>query len=162
MKIKVGIGYDVHRFSTQGEDLHVVLGGCKISSNRSIIAHSDGDLVLHALTDALLGSIAAGDIGSYFPPSDPKWKGANSETFVKHALKLLKDKNGKLSNVDITIIGEHPKINPHRNEIQKSLAKIVELDVEDVSVKATTVEKLGSIGREEGIACQAIVCISLI
>lgn len=161
MKIKVGIGYDVHKFSEEKTNTHITLGGYKIPSERKIIAHSDGDLVLHAITDSLLGAIGAGDIGYYFPPSELKWKNADSKIFVKHALELIKEKKGTLNNVDIIIICESPKINPHRDYIRNSLADILGLEIDDVNVKATTVEKLGAIGREEGIACQALACVTI-
>lgn len=160
-KTKIGMGYDAHKFSDTGSQSTIVLCGVTIPCKYSIIAHSDGDLALHALTDAILGAISAGDIGIHFPPSDPKWKNANSDQFVKFAINLVREKGGVINNVDITIICETPKISPHRDSFVKSLAQILEIPEEDVSVKATTTEKMGFTGREEGIACQAVVCISI-
>lgn len=160
-KIKVGMGYDAHRFSDNGSQSGIVLCGVNVPCKYSIIAHSDGDLALHALTDAILGAISAGDIGMHFPPSDPQWKNAKSDQFVKFAINLVREKGGMINNVDITLICETPKISPHKESLIKSLAQILEISEEDVSVKATTTEKMGFTGREEGIACQAIVCISI-
>ena len=157
-KVKVGIGYDVHRF-TEVDNGMVMLCGIKIPCKYGIIAHSDGDVVLHALTDAILGAISAGDIGIHFPPSDLQWKNADSKQFLRFANKLLLDKGGVINSVDILIICETPKISPHREKFIKSIASILEIPEEDVSVKATTTEKMGFTGREEGIACQAAVCI---
>jgi len=160
-KIKIGMGFDAHRFSDNGNQSGIVLCGVRIPCKYSIIAHSDGDLALHALTDAMLGAISAGDIGMHFPPSDPKWKNTQSAQFVKFAINLVKEKGGVINNVDITIICETPKISTHRDAFIKSLAQILEIPEEDVSVKATTTERMGFTGREEGIACQAVVCISI-
>jgi 2-C-methyl-D-erythritol 4-phosphate cytidylyltransferase/2-C-methyl-D-erythritol 2,4-cyclodiphosphate synthase len=151
---RIGSGFDAHRFS--GEPGFVILGGIKILHNKTIIAHSDGDLVLHALTDALLGTIAAGDIGQHFPPSDERWKNCDSAEFVRHAHSLIQAKGGQIVNIDITIICERPKVGPYRQQIQESIANILGLQPDQVSVKATTTEKMGFTGREEGIAAQAV------
>lgn len=162
-KVKIGIGFDAHKFSKvpDDKDCNIILCGVTVPSKFSIEAHSDGDLVLHALTDAILGSISAGDIGMHFPPSDQKWKNSNSTQFVQFANKLLHNKGGNINNVDITIICETPKISLHRDKFIKSIANILDVPEEDVSVKATTTEKMGFTGREEGIACQVAVCVSI-
>jgi 2-C-methyl-D-erythritol 4-phosphate cytidylyltransferase/2-C-methyl-D-erythritol 2,4-cyclodiphosphate synthase len=159
-KIKVGIGFDAHRFKTGSANSFIMLCGIKVPCKYSIIAHSDGDLALHALTDAMLGTIGSGDIGKHFPPSDPKWKNADSKIFIEHAHNLIKQKNGTINNVDIIIIGQEPRITPHHENLCQSLAAILNLSIEDVSVKATTTEKMGFTGREEGIACQALITVS--
>jgi len=159
-KIRVGIGYDAHRFTESPDGNKVILCGVEIPCKYSIIAHSDGDVALHALTDAILGSISAGDIGIHFPPSDERWKNADSKQFLKFANQLLLDKGGSINNVDLILICEVPKISPHKDKFIKSIASILGISEEDVSVKATTTEKMGFTGREEGIACQAIVCVS--
>lgn len=156
--IRTGQGYDVHAFEA-GDT--VILGGITIAHDRKLKGHSDADVALHALTDALLGAIGDGDIGSHFPPSDDKWKGASSDIFLKHAHKLLKDKQGLISNIDITIICEAPKISPHRDAMRDNIAGILDLAPTRISIKATTTEKLGFTGRGEGIAAQAIVTIRL-
>jgi 2-C-methyl-D-erythritol 4-phosphate cytidylyltransferase/2-C-methyl-D-erythritol 2,4-cyclodiphosphate synthase len=162
-KVRIGIGFDAHKFSKEsdGNEQSIMLCGVKVPCKFGIIAHSDGDLALHALTDAILGSISAGDIGEHFPPSDQKWKNANSDQFAKFAHQLLRDKGGVINNIDITIICETPKISLYKTQFIKKLAEILEILEEDISVKATTTEKMGFTGREEGIACQAAVCVSL-
>lgn len=155
-KFRIGSGYDVHRFGA-GYDLW--LGGIKIDHNMGLVGHSDADIVLHALTDALLGALAMGDIGDHFPPSDPQWKGASSDIFMKYACKLAHDKGYVISNADITIICEAPKIGPHRENIRDNIAKILEIPVNQISLKATTTEKLGFTGRGEGMAVQAQILI---
>jgi len=155
---RIGMGYDVHAFET-GD--FITLCGIKIPFNRSLKGHSDADVALHALVDAMLGAIASGDIGSHFPPSDKKWKGANSELFVKHAADLIHKKGGKIINADITIICEKPKLGKYRDEMRKNIARILQTDISNISVKATTTEKLGFTGREEGIAANAVISLSL-
>lgn len=147
--LRVGNGYDVHRL-IDGDG--VILCGIKIPSDKKLDGHSDADVAMHALTDALLGTIGAGDIGSHFPPSDPKWKGANSDQFLIHACKLVREKNGTITHMDITIICEFPKIGPFRETMRENIAAICNMPVERVSIKATTNEEIGSIGRGEGIA----------
>ncbi|MBL1405600.1 MAG: bifunctional 2-C-methyl-D-erythritol 4-phosphate cytidylyltransferase/2-C-methyl-D-erythritol 2,4-cyclodiphosphate synthase [Hyphomicrobiales bacterium] len=147
--LRVGNGYDVHRL-IDGDG--VILCGIKIPSDKKLDGHSDADVAMHALTDALLGTIGAGDIGSHFPPSNPKWKGASSDQFLIHACKLVRAKNGTITHMDITIICEFPKIGPFRETMRENIAAICKLPVERVSVKATTNEEIGSIGRGEGIA----------
>jgi 2-C-methyl-D-erythritol 4-phosphate cytidylyltransferase/2-C-methyl-D-erythritol 2,4-cyclodiphosphate synthase len=160
-KIRVGSGFDAHKFnSTPNEQNFIMLGGVKIPHNYCLLAHSDGDVLLHALTDALFGTIGAGDIGLHFPPTEPKWRNADSVEFIKYAYELIKKQNGSINNVDVTIICEAPKISPFREQIQAKIANILELDILDVNVKATTTEKMGFTGRKEGIACQAVACVA--
>ena len=155
---RTGMGYDVHRLAA-GEELW--LGGLKIEHDKGLAGHSDADVLLHALTDALLGTIAAGDIGDHFPPSDPEWRGAASKRFVEHAASLIAAKGGVIHNVDMTIICEAPKIKPHRENIRRNICEILAIGMDQVSIKATTTERLGFTGRGEGIAAQAIATISL-
>ena len=154
--VRIGTGFDVHRLA-QGEELW--LGGVKIEHDKGLAGHSDADVALHALVDALLGAIAAGDIGSHFPPSDPQWKGAASARFVEHAAQLVREAGYLIGNVDLTLICEAPKIGPHRDTIRTSITQILALDVGQVSVKATTTERLGFAGRGEGIAAQAAATV---
>ena len=156
--MRIGIGYDVHKL-VKGRQL--VLGGTTIPFEKGLSGHSDADVGLHALTDALLGAIAQGDIGDHFPPSDPQWRGARSEKFVEFAVSLINEKGGLIQNADMTVICEAPKIKPHRDEMVANIARILALPPERVSVKATTTEGLGFTGRKEGIAAQAIVTIEL-
>jgi len=155
---RIGSGFDVHAF---GPGDHVMLGGVRIAHGQSLIGHSDADVALHALTDALLGAMGAGDIGQHFPPSDPQWKGAGSALFLRHAADLLARRGGRLVNADITIVCERPKVGPHRAAIVNSIAGILGVAVGRVSVKATTTEGLGFTGRGEGIAVQAVVSVTL-
>lgn len=150
------MGFDVHGF-TVGDG--VQLGGVRIAHDRALAGHSDADVALHALTDALLGTIAAGDIGSHFPPSDQRWKGADSEIFLLHARDLVAEAGGIIDFVDLTIICEAPKVGPHRDAIRDRIAAMLGLSVAQVSVKATTTERLGFTGRREGIAAQAIATV---
>ena len=156
--IRTGLGFDVHAFETGS---NVILGGITIPHDRKLKGHSDADVALHALTDALLGAIGEGDIGTHFPPSDERWKGVDSDLFLKHAASLLTERKGIISNIDLTIICEAPKISPHAEAMRDNIADILELEVTRVSVKATTTEKLGFTGRSEGIAAQAIVTVRL-
>lgn len=150
--IRVGTGYDVHRLSA-GEELW--LCGVRIEHHMGLAGHSDADVAIHALVDAILGAIGAGDIGSHFPPSDPQWKGASSDRFLAHAVTLAGEAGYRIGNVDVTIICEAPKIGPHREAMRARLAELLGTDLAAVSVKATTTEKLGFTGRGEGIAAQA-------
>jgi 2-C-methyl-D-erythritol 4-phosphate cytidylyltransferase / 2-C-methyl-D-erythritol 2,4-cyclodiphosphate synthase len=155
---RTGSGFDVHRF-TDGN--HVTLCGVEIPHDQSLLGHSDADVGLHAITDALLGALGEGDIGDHFPPSDPQWKGVASRAFLEHAAKLLAARGGRLSNVDVTLICEAPKIGPHRDALRMSVASILNVDLGRISVKATTTEGLGFTGRGEGIAAQAVATVSL-
>ena len=154
--MRIGSGFDVHAF---GEGDHVMLGGVRVPHERGVLAHSDGDVALHALCDALLGALALGDIGTHFPPSDPQWRGADSRTFVRHCMQLIRGQGWRLGNADITVICERPKVGPHAAAMRALIAADLEADIEQVSVKATTTEKLGFTGRGEGIAAQAVVLL---
>ena len=154
--VRVGQGFDVHRF---GPGDHVWLCGVRIPHSQGLVGHSDADAGLHALTDALLGAIAEGDIGQHFPPSDPQWKGAASDRFLSHALGLLRARGGALLNADVTLICEAPRIGPHRDSMRVRVAEILKLPLDRVGVKATTTEGLGFTGRGEGVAAQAVVSL---
>ncbi len=156
--IRVGTGYDVHAL---GPGKSVMLGGVKIASAKALTGHSDADVVLHAVTDAILGAIAAGDIGEHFPPSDPKWKGAASDKFVARAVAEVRRRGGAIAHIDLTIIAEAPKIAPHRDAMRARIAEICGISAERVAVKATTNEELGFIGRGEGIAAMATATVRL-
>jgi 2-C-methyl-D-erythritol 4-phosphate cytidylyltransferase/2-C-methyl-D-erythritol 2,4-cyclodiphosphate synthase len=151
-------GFDVHRLEA-GEELW--LGGILIPHDKGLSGHSDADVALHAITDALLGTIAAGDIGTHFPPSDPQWRGASSDRFLAHAAGLIAARGGRIDFVDLTLMCEEPKIGPHRAAMTARIADILQLHVDRVSLKATTTERLGFTGRGEGIAAQAIATVSL-
>ena len=154
--IRVGQGYDVHRFN---EGDHIILGGVKIDYEQGLEAHSDGDVVLHALCDALLGAAALGDIGKHFPDTDPEFKGADSRVLLRHVYRIVQDKGYQLVNADMTIIAQAPKMAPHIAAMCRNIAGDLNVDVDCINVKATTTEKLGFEGRKEGIAVQAIVLI---
>ncbi|THD57016.1 bifunctional 2-C-methyl-D-erythritol 4-phosphate cytidylyltransferase/2-C-methyl-D-erythritol 2,4-cyclodiphosphate synthase [Phenylobacterium sp.] len=154
--VRTGFGVDAHRFGA-GEE--VWLGGVRIPHNQGLIGHSDADAGLHALTDALLGAIAEGDIGQHFPPSDPKWKGASSDRFLTHAVGLAEAKGGQVISADLTLVCERPKIGPHRDAMRARIAELLGLPIGRVSVKATTTEGMGFTGREEGLMAQAVVCV---
>jgi 2-C-methyl-D-erythritol 4-phosphate cytidylyltransferase/2-C-methyl-D-erythritol 2,4-cyclodiphosphate synthase len=158
MRVRTAQGYDVHRFA-EGEELW--LGGVQIPHSKGLSGHSDADVALHAVTDALLGTIGAGDIGMHFPPSDAKWRGAASARFLEHAVGLLAAQGGVIDFIDLTIICEAPKIGPHREAIRASIAAILQVRESQVSVKATTTERLGFTGRGEGMAAQAIATIRI-
>jgi 2-C-methyl-D-erythritol 4-phosphate cytidylyltransferase / 2-C-methyl-D-erythritol 2,4-cyclodiphosphate synthase len=155
---KLGTGFDVHAF---GDGDHVWLGGIKVPHDRGVIAHSDGDVILHALTDALLGALADGDIGTHFPPSDPQWRGASSDRFLAHAVSLVRERGGIVDHLDTTLLCEKPRLGPHRDAMRQRIAEIAGLRIDQVSLKATTTEKLGFTGRSEGIAAQAAATIRL-
>jgi len=156
--VRTGQGYDVHAF---GPGDHIWLGGLKILHDHALVGHSDADVLAHAITDALLGAIGDGDIGSHFPPSDPQWKGAASEIFLAAAAEAVKAKGGMIAHIDATIVCERPKIGPHRDAIRESIAKIVQISVDRVAIKATTSEHLGFTGREEGMASMALATVRL-
>lgn len=156
--IRTGTGFDVHAFA-DGD--HVMLCGVRIPHDKAFLGHSDADVGLHALTDAILGAIGAGDIGLHFPPTDPKWRGADSAVFLRHACNLLTQRGGVLAHVDVTIICERPKIGPHRNAMVARIAEILGISEDRVSVKATTTEQLGFTGRREGVAAQAVATVRL-
>lgn len=155
-QFRTGMGFDVHRL-VEGEELW--LCGVKIPHNKGLSGHSDADVAIHALVDALLGAIAAGDIGDHFPPSDPQWKGASSDRFLAHAASLVREAGFVIGNVDVTVICEAPKIGPHKQAMREALGRILRIDTSLVSVKATTTERLGMTGRGEGIAAQAVATV---
>lgn len=155
---RTGMGFDVHRL---GSGNHVMLCGVAIPHDAGLDGHSDADVAFHALTDALLGAIGDGDIGSHFPPSDPRWRGIKSETFVAHAGQLISDRGGQINNVDVTIICERPKVGPHRRAMRERIASVLRIPIDRVSVKATTTEQLGFTGRQEGIAAQAVATVQV-
>ncbi len=155
--LRVGTGFDVHGFEPGDA---VILCGVRIPHTKKLEGHSDADAAWHALTDAILGALALGDIGDHFPPSDPQWKGAASIKFLRHAVKLAHDRGFRIANADITILAERPKISPHREAMRIATAEAMSVPADVVSVKATTTEKLGFVGREEGIAAQASVLLT--
>lgn len=157
-RTRIGSGYDVHRWGPGGS---VWLCGIEVPHDQTLIGHSDADAGLHALTDAILGAIAEGDIGDHFPPSDPKWKGASSDRFLIHAADLVKARGGRIVNIDVTLICEQPKVKPHRLAMRERIAGLLGLPLDAVSVKATTSEGLGFTGRGEGLAAQAVVTVDL-
>jgi len=157
-EIRTGLGWDVHRIAA-GRPL--ILGGVTVPCEFGLEGHSDADVGLHAITDALLGCIGEGDIGQHFPPSDERWRGAASWKFLDHAASLVAAKGGVINHVDVTIICERPKVGPHRDAMKAKIAEILKIDPSRVSVKATTTEGLGFTGRREGIAAQAVATIKL-
>jgi len=154
--MRIGQGTDVHAF---GPGDFVMLGGVRIPYTRGVVAHSDGDVILHALCDALLGALGQGDIGQHFKDTDPRWKGADSKGFVLHIMEMVRTRNLRVGNADVTVLSEAPKVGPHRDEIRRQIAELLGVSTEYVNVKATTTEKLGFLGRGEGIAAQAIVLL---
>jgi 2-C-methyl-D-erythritol 4-phosphate cytidylyltransferase/2-C-methyl-D-erythritol 2,4-cyclodiphosphate synthase len=156
--IRTANGFDVHAF---GPGNHVMLGGARITHTHALAGHSDADVLLHAITDALLGTIAAGDIGHHFPPSDPQWRGAPSDIFLRHAVGLITARAGRITHLDATVLCEAPKIAPHADAIRRNIAAIAGIDASRVSLKATTTEKLGFLGRGEGIAAMATATVRL-
>ena len=158
LDIRTGQGFDVHAF-TEGDQ--VWLGGVSIPHSKGLLGHSDADVLMHAVTDAIYGALADGDIGAHFPPSDPKWKGAPSDIFLRHAAQRVRERGGMIAHVDGTVICEAPKVGPHRDAIRAKLAEIMGVDVSRVAVKATTSEQLGFTGRREGIAAMALATVRL-
>ncbi|MHB1541267.1 MAG: 2-C-methyl-D-erythritol 2,4-cyclodiphosphate synthase [Steroidobacteraceae bacterium] len=154
--MRIGSGFDVHAF---GPGEHVMLGGVRVAHSHGVLAHSDGDVVLHALTDALLGAAGLGDIGEHFQDSDPRWRGADSSRFVRAVMRMLRERGLRVGNADVTVLAERPKIGPVRALIRARVAELLEVAPEAVNVKATTTEKLGFLGRAEGIAAQAVVLL---
>lgn len=159
MSIRIGQGFDVHAF---GDGDHVMLGGVRIPHIRGVVAHSDGDVVLHALCDAILGALALGDIGRHFPPSDERWRDADSRAFVRHCVSLAAERGFRVVNVDATVLAERPKVGPHAQAMRELIAGDLGIEVDAVSVKATTTERLGFTGREEGIAAMAVCLLESI
>jgi 2-C-methyl-D-erythritol 2,4-cyclodiphosphate synthase len=154
--MRIGQGFDVHAF---GAGDHIMLGGVRVPHDRGVVAHSDGDVVIHALCDAIFGALALGDIGHHFPPSDERWKGADSRQFLRHARLLMTQHGYVIGNADVTVIGESPKVGPHALPMRENLAADLDTDIGRISIKATTTEQLGFSGRREGIAAQACVLL---
>lgn len=153
MNVRIGHGFDVHAF---GDGDHLMLGGVRVPHGRGAVAHSDGDVVLHALCDAILGALALGDIGRHFPPSDARWQGADSLRFLRACIAMAGERGWVLGNADITVVCERPKIGPHAQAMRETIAAACKVACDAISVKATTTEKLGFSGREEGIAAEAV------
>ncbi len=153
---RIGHGFDVHKFGGEGP---VIIGGVAVPYEFGLVAHSDGDVALHALSDALLGAIAAGDIGHHFPDTDDEWKGANSRELMKEVYRQVQAKGYKLVNADVTIMAQAPKMAPHIQAMRQAIAEDLNTDIDNINVKATTTEKLGFVGRKEGIATEAVVLI---
>jgi 2-C-methyl-D-erythritol 4-phosphate cytidylyltransferase/2-C-methyl-D-erythritol 2,4-cyclodiphosphate synthase len=158
LTVRTGMGVDVHAFAGGGP---IVMGGIEVPHDKGLAGHSDADVVLHSITDALLGAAGEGDIGLHFPPSDSQWKGASSDRFLAHAAALIRDRGGIIDHVDCTIICEAPKIGPHREAMRARIAEILQLKAGQVSIKATTTERLGFTGRGEGVAAQAVATIRM-
>lgn len=155
--MRTGCGIDVHAF---GPGDHVMLGGVRIAHSHGVVAHSDGDVVLHALCDALLGAAGLGDIGQHFQDSDPQWRGADSARFVTQVLAMLRARGLTVENADVTVLAQAPRVTPHRDAMRRQIAQLLEVDPARVNVKATTTEGLGFLGRAEGIAAQAVVLLA--
>jgi 2-C-methyl-D-erythritol 2,4-cyclodiphosphate synthase len=154
--MRIGSGFDVHAF---GPGDHVMLGGVRIPHEQGVVAHSDGDVVLHALADALLGAVGAGDIGQLFPDSDPAWRGAASRMLLRRVMQEITGRGYRVVNCDVTVLAQAPRLAPHRDTMRANIASDLGVGIEDVSVKATTTERLGFVGRAEGIAAQAVVLL---
>ncbi len=160
MQIRIGNGYDVHRFADEARDAaFITIGGVRIDHERSLLAHSDGDVLIHALCDALLGAMALGDIGQHFPDTDPRYKNCNSLDLLRHVIALLSSSGWQLINVDTTLVAQAPRFSPYISEMRVALSAAMQVAVEHISVKATTTEGLGFAGRKEGIACYAVVLV---
>jgi 2-C-methyl-D-erythritol 2,4-cyclodiphosphate synthase len=157
--IRIGQGFDAHAF---GEGDHVMLAGVRVPHSQGVIAHSDGDVAIHALCDAILGALSLGDIGRHFPPSDPRWRDADSRTFLRHCVALAQARGWTIGNADLTIVCELPKVGPHSDAMRAVLADDMAVAVDDVSVKATTTERMGFCGREEGIVAMVVVLLQAV
>ncbi|ACB59559.1 2C-methyl-D-erythritol 2,4-cyclodiphosphate synthase [Exiguobacterium sibiricum 255-15] len=159
MMIRIGQGFDVHAFA---EDRKLILGGIEIPHTKGLLGHSDADVLLHTIADAALGAIAAGDIGKHFPDTDPEFKDADSAKLLQHVYALVKAQGYELGNLDATVIAQAPKLRPYIDTMRARIAELLEADIEQINVKATTTEWLGFTGREEGIACQAVILLKRI
>lgn len=157
MKIRIGNGYDIHRLA-EGRDL--ILGGVKIDHHLGLLGHSDADALTHAIMDGMLGALSLGDIGLYFPPSDPQWAGADSLELLQQVHQMVKDRGWQIGNIDSVIVAERPKLKPHIESMRDRLSNVLQLEPDQVGIKATTNEKLGPVGREEGIAVYAVVLLA--
>ncbi|MEQ4936412.1 2-C-methyl-D-erythritol 2,4-cyclodiphosphate synthase [Proteus terrae] len=154
--MRIGHGYDVHKFGGEGP---IIIGGVRVPYEQGLLAHSDGDVVLHAVTDAILGAVAMGDIGTLFPDTDPAYKGADSRVLLREAFSRVRAKGYRIGNLDVTIIAQAPKMLSHTPQMRVNIAEDLHCHVDDINVKATTTEKLGFVGRKEGIACEAVVLL---
>ncbi|HIK54687.1 MAG TPA: 2-C-methyl-D-erythritol 2,4-cyclodiphosphate synthase [Synechococcales cyanobacterium M55_K2018_004] len=157
MKIRIGNGYDIHRLVS---DRPLILGGVKLEHELGLLGHSDADVLTHAIMDALLGALSLGDIGHYFPPTDPQWAGADSLKLLAQVDQLIRSKGWQISNLDTVIVAERPKLKPHIQAMRDRLAAVLQLDPDQIGIKATTNEKLGPVGREEGIAAYAVALLT--
>jgi len=155
---RVGLGYDVHQLK---DDRPLILGGVEIPHERGLDGHSDADVIMHAICDAILGALGEGDIGSFFPPSDPQWKDASSKIFLEEAAKQIKKQNGRLINIDAMLIAEAPKISPYIPEMKNNIANALGVSTKDIGIKATTNETMGFVGRGEGMAAHAVASVEL-
>jgi len=156
MNIRIGNGYDIHQLSF---DRRLILGGVEIPHDRGLLGHSDADVLTHAIMDAMLGALSLGDIGLYFPPTDPQWKGADSLVLLAKVNQLIRDRGWQIGNIDSVIVAERPKLKPHIQQMRSRLAEVLEVQPEQIGIKATTNEKLGPVGREEGIAAYAVALL---
>jgi 2-C-methyl-D-erythritol 2,4-cyclodiphosphate synthase len=157
---RIGHGFDVHKFSEKKENANVIICGVSIPYESELVAHSDGDVALHALSDALLGAAALGDIGHHFPDTDPQYAGADSRVLLRHVMDSVKEKGYQVGNVDVTIMAQAPKMAPHIENMRANIASDLNVDIDQVNVKATTTEKLGFVGRKEGIAVEAVALLN--
>jgi 2-C-methyl-D-erythritol 2,4-cyclodiphosphate synthase len=156
MNIRIGNGYDIHQLSF---DRRLILGGVEIPHDRGLLGHSDADVLTHAIMDAMLGALSLGDIGLYFPPTDPQWKGADSLVLLAKVNQLIRDRGWQIGNIDSVVVAERPKLKPHIQQMRSRLAEVLEVQPEQIGIKATTNEKLGPVGREEGIAAYAVALL---
>ncbi|MEM8718078.1 MAG: 2-C-methyl-D-erythritol 2,4-cyclodiphosphate synthase [Cyanobacteria bacterium P01_G01_bin.39] len=156
MNIRIGNGYDIHSLTAERP---LILGGVTIPHRLGLLGHSDADVLTHAIMDALLGALGMGDIGHYFPPSDPQWKGADSLVLLEQVLSLISSQGWQIGNIDSTVVAEQPKLKPHLKMMRSTLAQVMGIEIEQISIKATTNEKLGPVGREEGICAYAVVLL---
>lgn len=160
MQFRIGHGYDVHRFADKTEaDAHVTIGGVKIAHTHTLLAHSDGDVLVHALCDALLGALALGDIGKHFPDSDPRYRNCSSLVLLQHVLELVRAEGWDVTNADTTLVAQQPRFAPYVTPMRETLARTMKVQVTQISIKATTTEGLGFTGRQEGLACNAVVLL---
>ena len=157
MNIRIGNGYDIHKLVT---DRPLILGGIEIPHSAGLLGHSDADVLIHAIMDALLGALGMGDIGHYFPPTDPKWKGANSKMLMERVAEIITSAGWEIGNIDSTVVAEQPKLKPHLKTMRSTIAKVLKIDSDRVSIKATTNEELGPVGRQEGICAYAVVLLT--
>ena len=156
MNIRIGNGYDIHQLAA-GRPL--ILGGIEIPHSLGLLGHSDADVLIHAVMDALLGALGMGDIGHYFPPNEPKWKGADSTVLMKQVGEIISSQGWKVGNIDSTVVAEQPKLKPHLKSMRQAIAQTLDIEIEQISIKATTNEQLGPVGREEGICAYAVVLL---